>query len=356
MPGRVSASTANTLLPPADDRGGRWASAFSTDDVDRARQHVSGLLCDHTLDHRFPDTPPLFRHSHAPFGALSVHELDYTMYGGEAVIRVPALPGVYLLEMSLEGRSVFERPESAGGDVAFRAGQICMANAGERHAKRWLGDGRQIIVPIPQARLNRALEEITGVAPVTPLRFDPAPRDVDAWTGSLVQVVRLIFSELQRPEGGLGRLRAAESAERLLLEVLLETVPHNYARAVQAEGGEALTGLPARSSGPVPAAVRRAMAFMRADPARPVTLEDVAAAAGAPVRTLQRAFRDATGEPPMTWLRNLRLDTARQLLLAGAETRVTDAALAAGFGHLGKFAAAYRLRFGESPSETLAGR
>jgi transcriptional regulator GlxA family with amidase domain len=58
----------------------------------------------------------------------------------------------------------------------------------------------------------------------------------------------------------------------------------------------------------------------------------------------------------MTYLRNVRLDRARLRLsdVHAAEASVTAIALECGFGHLGKFAAAYRERFGEQPSETLA--
>jgi AraC-like DNA-binding protein len=53
----------------------------------------------------------------------------------------------------------------------------------------------------------------------------------------------------------------------------------------------------------------------------------------------------------------LRLDQARQQLLhAAASTSVTDVAARCGFNHLGRFAAWYRHRYGESPSATLRRR
>ncbi|OXH85552.1 AraC family transcriptional regulator, partial [Burkholderia multivorans] len=60
---------------------------------------------------------------------------------------------------------------------------------------------------------------------------------------------------------------------------------------------------------------------------------------------------------PMQYLRAKRLEHARELLLgATPERRIADIALDCGFTHLGRFALAYRERFGESPSDTLAGR
>jgi transcriptional regulator GlxA family with amidase domain len=55
----------------------------------------------------------------------------------------------------------------------------------------------------------------------------------------------------------------------------------------------------------------------------------------------------------MTYVRNLRLERVRAALLTSAET-TGMIALDAGFTHLGRFAAAYRERFGELPSSTRA--
>ncbi len=58
----------------------------------------------------------------------------------------------------------------------------------------------------------------------------------------------------------------------------------------------------------------------------------------------------------MELLRNLRLDAARQRLLSERSSSVTDVALEFGFGHLGRFSAYYRSRFGELPRQTLLER
>jgi AraC-like DNA-binding protein len=325
-------------FPGNDATTGRWQTVFESSDVDRARAHVSGLLCDHALDHRFRDTPPLFRHLHAPFASLGVHDLDYTMYGGDASIRVPGLAGLYLLELNLKGSAIFSR---GAEETAFHAGQMCVANDGEPHVKRWCTDGRQIIIRIARPRLNQVLEGLIDRPVDAPLRFEPLPRPIDGWTASLAQIVRMIYGELAAPGGGIAQLRAAQSAERLLLELMLETLPHNYTAALEGSLPE-----------PRPGHVRRAIDFMHAHAAEAMTVDDIAQAAGVPVRSLQRAFRDTVGATPMGYLKNLRLDRARQMLLDMPGMGVTRIAFDCGFTHLGKFAAAYRSRFGEAPSTT----
>jgi AraC-like DNA-binding protein len=75
---------------------------------------------------------------------------------------------------------------------------------------------------------------------------------------------------------------------------------------------------------------------------------------------LQAAFRRHTGETPMAWLRELRLERVRQELLsharagaAGRQSIVAETAARHGFFHLGHFAAHYRRRYGEPPSSLL---
>ena len=83
-----------------------------------------------------------------------------------------------------------------------------------------------------------------------------------------------------------------------------------------------------------------------------ISLTDVIAAAGVRARTLHEAFRHFETTTPMRFLRSLRLDRARALLMEG-EMSVADAAMTSGFGHLSRFAHYFEQRFGENPSATL---
>jgi AraC-like DNA-binding protein len=58
----------------------------------------------------------------------------------------------------------------------------------------------------------------------------------------------------------------------------------------------------------------------------------------------------------MSYVRRHRLERVREELLSldpAAGVTVTDVALRHGFAHTGRFAAAYRERFGELPSATM---
>ena len=84
------------------------------------------------------------------------------------------------------------------------------------------------------------------------------------------------------------------------------------------------------------------------------TLSELAGSAGVSVRTLNAAFREYRQCTPMQALREARLNGVRaELLAAPSGARVRGVAEAWGYANLGIFAAGYRSRFGESPSDTL---
>lgn len=106
---------------------------------------------------------------------------------------------------------------------------------------------------------------------------------------------------------------------------------------------------------PMPRGVRRALDAMRANLGRNWRLSDLAAVAGTSGRTLQRQFLSFVGKTPRAALREIGLESARrELLQAAPGVRIMDVALRCGFPHFGRFSIAYRRRYGETPSQTLA--
>lgn len=121
----------------------------------------------------------------------------------------------------------------------------------------------------------------------------------------------------------VGVHRAAEEGNALAADSLLRLVT---ARMLRSHGG-LITPLPPRSAGARNAA--RARAVLEERMADPPTLERLAADLGTSPFALLRAFREAYGMPPHTWLTDARVRRARRLLDAG--TPPADAAVAVGF-------------------------
>jgi len=108
---------------------------------------------------------------------------------------------------------------------------------------------------------------------------------------------------------------------------------------------------------PAPSAVRRAEDYIAANLDSPLAVADVAAAAGAHLRALQGAFKRERGMTLTQCIQAKRLERFRaELSRAGEGCSVTSIAYAVGLGHLGRAAAAYRARYGETPHETLRRR
>jgi AraC-like DNA-binding protein len=100
--------------------------------------------------------------------------------------------------------------------------------------------------------------------------------------------------------------------------------------------------------------VKRAEEVMRAKLDEPLTIAQVAADTGVSVRRLQLIFKKMRQTSPREVLTDFRLEKVHGLLVKpDCELSIFQAALDCGFTHLGRFAGAYKKRFGELPSQTL---
>ena len=105
-----------------------------------------------------------------------------------------------------------------------------------------------------------------------------------------------------------------------------------------------------------PDALRRAIAFIEANPDLDIALRDIARAAYVTPRAVQLAFRRHLDTTPTAYLRRVRLQQARQQLEnAGPNDglTVTRVAIDWGFASPSRFAAHYRAAYNESPHVTL---
>lgn len=109
---------------------------------------------------------------------------------------------------------------------------------------------------------------------------------------------------------------------------------------------------------PRPTPLKRAVKAIEDHADYPYTTRRLAQIANVSVRTLQEAFRQHMGITPTGYLRQIRLARAHDDLRRADAGHITVARIAHrwGFTNLGQFAAAYRARYGNSPSETLHNR
>lgn len=234
---------------------------------------------------------------------------------------------------------------SLGRDVAslVPGERGVMLNPGSEVRTAWRAAVQTRNLIVEQGALNAHLSALTGTTIHAPPRFK-LPVDLHRGPGADVhRIVQLLHEVSTRTEGAPASPHLlAHLREALYVGLLFgadSTVSHLLHRT------------------PSPAslrAVRQAEEYLTAHASEPIAIAELAALTGVGLRSLQRAFRSARGMSLRAFLTHARLDLARRnLQAAGPGTTVTQILHASGFAHPGDFSAAYRRRFGESPSETL---
>lgn len=226
-------------------------------------------------------------------------------------------------------------------ETVSTAGQATVFAPHRTHRLTHCAEGAaQLGIRVDRALLDAELEALLGRpvrAPVEfALEFDLSSPAGRAWSASL----ELLLSELDDPDGPIGRPAVRAYHERLLATGLLFAQRHSYTEELRGGGAPA-----------TPRAVRRVLDVVQGRPQEPYTVGDLARVAGVSARRLQEAFREHVGTTPMEYLRSVRLDRVHEELRAGV-AGVTETAYRWGFTHPGRFASAYRQRFGVLPSET----
>ncbi|MBF4584355.1 AraC family transcriptional regulator [Curtobacterium sp. VKM Ac-2865] len=172
------------------------------------------------------------------------------------------------------------------------------------------------------------------------LSFDrAAPQDpaaVARWRSAVSGAVHTLR------EDGQASL-AWHEARRTVARALLDLYP------LQAELLGAGTGDPAHRR------LRAAVEFVHEHVHEPLTVADIAQAAGLSVRGVQDAFQRTLDTTPMAYVRDVRLSRAHEELqsLDPRSASVAEVARRWGFAHMGRFSSTYASRFGEYPRQTL---
>ena len=231
-----------------------------------------------------------------------------------------------------------------GAETAAVPGRATVFMPGHPADIWWGADCLQLCLKIPEPTLVEELEQLLGRSVSKPLVFengmDLSTPTARGWRASL-EVLR---TELTDGPGLASQIRVARQLERLVVDGLLLAQPHNYSDALD-------RGTWRPASGPV----ARARQLLEEQPEEAWSTSSLAVRVHVSVRSLQEGFARDLGVPPMKYLQQVRLRRARDLLRDASSAQTTVARVASGLGvsHLGRFAAAYRLAFGESPSETL---
>lgn len=258
---------------------------------------------------------------------------------GTEVIVDPGALGSYHVNVPLSGWVASEcGPRTAVADVERAA---VFTPREHTVLPRWSSDAAQICIKISKSAMEDALEALLGHPIAGDIRFDLALDLTTPAAASWLGVLRLLLEEVDRRDGLLSRSSThRDHLEKMLIDGILHLQAHDHL-------DELLEPQPPAR----PRTVKRVIDLIEANPEANYTLADLAKTAGVGARRLQTAFQETLHTTPSGYLRKVKLERARQDLLAG-EGSVIETAYRWGFNHPGRFSALYRRTFGESPSAT----
>jgi AraC-like DNA-binding protein len=263
-------------------------------------------------------------------------------YAGEVRLETAELETGYEINVPLGGHLV-TRTGPAEVCATPRTAAIYRPDRGTR-LQGWAGGGKLFGLKIERHALEAQLAGLTGAPVAGVIPFGPS---LDLGGGAGRQwwaLARSLVELIADPHGPL--------ASPVVLRPLIDSL---MAGLLYAADHPARAALHAPCARPGPATIRHAVELIEAQPELPWTAGDLARGAGLSVRGLQAGFATHIGTTPLAYLRRVRLERAHVELRAAEPAAGGVAAIASrwGFTNLGRFAAAYRARYGVAPSHTL---
>jgi len=204
----------------------------------------------------------------------------------------------------------------------------------------------RFLLRLPTGLLRQKLEALLDGQRVESVEFQPMFDQARGAGATIRRMLDYLFAELEHSDTLLTNEIAIRSFEENLALCLLLGLPHNYSARLEGQKAAA-----------APGNVRRAEAFMRANAAMPLTIAEIAEAAGCGVRALQIAFNRFRSTTPMRVLQQARLEQARREMLRPGQTQsLARIAAEHGFSSPTQFAQFFRRKYGVYPSEMLRDR
>jgi AraC-like DNA-binding protein len=315
---------------------------FRSRDLERTRQFLSdNNIC---LDIARRNERSLDVHVRGIYLPAGLY-VGSTEYGASARVQVTPQRDDYWLLIPIQGRMETSVRGHQYISDARRAFLFSYPAMGPSRIVVDAGAVRLTVV-LSHGSLQGQLAALLGNPPDAPLHppleFAPV---VDLTRGcgrSIARLAYVLLADFRRGGALACNQLALASFEQFVINQLLLLHAHNYSGAIY---GTVPTVAPRD--------VKRAIDYIEANLAAPIRLPDIVQASGVPGRTLFKHFERFHGVTPMGYLRAARFEAVwRALQEEEAADNVCEVAMAWGFGHMGRFSAEYRKRFGERPSET----
>lgn len=328
--------TAHSNNEPLQDR-----RLFQTTKLDEAREIVGGKFCDHLLEVR--SDPGAFSAVHNRAEGVNT-SLNFIRYGADVTIDPGELQSFYLIQIPFVGHADIN---NGTGDIQSGVGIGSVLNPHRATHMHWHGGCEQLLLQIDAATLNTQAENLLCHHLNGPVTFktavDSKHPPTEAWIKRLETC--LLLTEKKAIFGTCSQATQMMVEKELITEFLLSQ-PSDISQQLS-DASLATAGI----------LLRKAVRYIEGHLTEPISVTDIAAAAGVTPRRLQQSFRQELNRTPMQYVRIRRLHLARYWLVqSNGDSTVSEVCENAGFNHMGRFSADYRSLFGEHPSETLNSR
>jgi AraC-like DNA-binding protein len=307
-------------------------------DLAQARQHITTVYIPHELA-SYDRQPLNFRLEYLESRQLT---LGHLRYGADVELLCPPMNSCYHVNLTLAGATQVRQGGTSAATEGARGGAAF--GYSDPYVVRWNPDAVQYAIKIPRISMESRLAALVGHPVQAPIRFSLGFDLASARGQSLLAAVHHLQAELARPGGTAEFPLVRAQLESYVLSQLLLVIPHDHQHLLLAMGKTASRKY-----------IGRAIEFVDEHAAEPITAPDLAREACVSMRALQLGFHEELGMSPTAYLRSVRLERARQDLLARSPgVPISEIAHRWGFHHLGRFAEHYQRRFGVLPSDTTA--
>lgn len=261
--------------------------------------------------------------------------LRFARIGFGAAVSIESVhPGAYGINIPLTGSIV---SVTNGTEVTSTPGlaTICPPDT-PTVITQWSSSCEIIGFKVDRDYLQREMDRVLG-RPGQSL-----PRQLDLRVGAGAEWLRLVRSVADQAFGDSVLLHSQQVTDHLsgalTTALVLAAMPDDDTGA----------------GGIRPRIVKRVIDAVHEDPSRPWTAGELAELVGVSVRRMQQGFREYVGMTPTEYLADVRLARVHDDLTGRADSStVSEIASRWGLMHNGRFAAAYRRKYGVSPSQTL---
>jgi AraC-like DNA-binding protein len=312
-------------------------SLVDTRDPSAAEAQIGRIFCSHRLTPTHRGAPRFHAiHNNAGHDGFSI---NYVAYGADVEIDPGCLDRFFLLQIPLAGTASVR---CGAGAVEASPETATLLSPTLPTVMRWREGAAKLIVLIDRRVVESHLAGLIDRG-VEKIEFAPAVR-LNAPAGAALRAQATLIQTLDDQAVDVGRRSplAHRQLRDSLVGLMLAAQPHSYS--------EHLTR---PCAPPAPAHVKRAEAFIEHRAREDFSVVEVARAAGVGLRTLQAGFRQFRERSLSEAILDARLELWRRALHeADRERGIAELAAAAGLAHAGRAAAAYRRRYGESPSAT----